>query len=203
MEAAGPAGEAGSGARPDGALSCCTTRPGGAWSSGFSLTPGATAGAGCDTAGGGGGDRGGVGGVPGVQSMLGDVWSALTDARFPVCAAVLMADDRRMWRPAPDAADLWIRLRILGLAKLWKAHCRRVQGTATPMPSVLAGFVSRVRAVIASDAALVDPDRPRYAMIAGDTVRTPLPAFTRAAFLSRWGVRDILLPLCTWLWPMS
>ncbi len=69
VEAAGPAGEAASGARPDGALSCCTTRPGGPWSSGFSLTPGATAGAGCDTAGGGDGDRGGVGGVPGVQSM--------------------------------------------------------------------------------------------------------------------------------------
>jgi len=126
---------------------------------------------------------------------LGDVWSALTDARFPVSAAVLMADDRRMWRPAPDAADLWVRLRILGLATLWKAHCRRSHGTPTPMPSVLAGFVSRVRAVIASDAALVDPDRPRYATIAGDTVRTPLPAFTRAAFLSRWGVRDIL---CSW-----
>jgi hypothetical protein len=92
-----------------------------------------------------------------------------------------MADDRRMWRPAPDAADLWIRLRILGLATLWKAHCRRGHGTPTPMPSVLAGFVSRIRAVIASDAALVDPDRAMYATIAGDTVRTPLPAFTRAA----------------------
>jgi hypothetical protein len=71
---------------------------------------------------------------------LGDVWSALTDARFPVCAAVLMADDRRMLRPAPDAVDMWIRLRILGLATLWKAHCRRGPGTPTPMPSVLAGF---------------------------------------------------------------
>ncbi len=63
------------------------------------------------------------------------------------------------------------------------------------MPSVLAGFVSRVRAVNAIDAALVDPGRPRYATIAGDTVRTPLPAFTRWAFLNRWGVRDIL---CSW-----
>ncbi len=53
---------------------------------------------------------------------LGDVWSALTDAPLPVCAAVLMADDRRMRCPAPDAADLWIRLRILGLATLWRAH---------------------------------------------------------------------------------
>ena len=48
---------------------------------------------------------------------------------------------------------------------------------------------------MASDAALVTPDGPQVATVGGDTVSTPLPALTREAFLSRWGLRDVL---CSW-----
>jgi hypothetical protein len=130
-----------------------------------------------------------------VWVWVGDLWASLTGARFPVSVAVLLADDRRAWQPPPDAAELWLRLRLLTLAALWKAHCRRGHGVPTPLVTVIAGFVSRVRAIMASDAALVCDDGPRFATVGGDTVRTPLPAFTRAAFLARWGLRDLL---CSW-----
>ena len=130
-----------------------------------------------------------------VWTWVGDLWATLTGARFPVCVAVLLADDRRAWQPPPDAAELWLRLRLLVLAALWKAHCRRGHGDPTPLVTVIAAFVSRVRAVMASDAALVCDDGPQFATVGGDTVRTPLPAFTRAAFLTRWGLRDLL---CSW-----
>jgi hypothetical protein len=60
---------------------------------------------------------------------------------------------------------------------------------------VIAGLVSRVRELMAWDAALVTPDGPLVATVRGDTVSTPLPALTREAFLSRWGHHD---PLCSW-----
>jgi hypothetical protein len=59
---------------------------------------------------------------------------------------------------------------------------------------VIAGLVSRVRELMAMDAALVTPDEP-LATVRGETVSTPLPALTREAFLSRWGHRDAL---CSW-----
>jgi hypothetical protein len=130
-----------------------------------------------------------------VWGWLGDLWESLTDGRFPLSVAVLLADDRREWQPAPDAVALWLRLRVLTLAALWKAHCSRSHGERTPLVIVIAGLVSRIRAVMSSDAALVDPDRPRLATVGGDTVLTPLPSFTRAAFLSRWGLRGLL---CSW-----
>jgi hypothetical protein len=33
--------------------------------------------------------------------------------------AVLLADDRRPWRPAPDAEALWVRLRLLCVAAVF------------------------------------------------------------------------------------
>ncbi len=111
--------------------------------------------------------------------------------------AVLLANDRRPWRPAPDAAALWVRLRLLCVAALWKAHCRRHHGDRTPLVviTVVAGLVSRVRELMARDAALVTFDGPLVATVGGGTVSTPLPALTREAFLSRWGHRDAL---CFW-----
>ncbi|MFY7873476.1 MAG: reverse transcriptase domain-containing protein [Limnohabitans sp.] len=126
---------------------------------------------------------------------LGTLWESLTGHRFPMSVAVLLADDRRPWRPAPDAEALWVRLRLLCVAALWKAHCRRHHGDRTPLVTVVAGLVSRVRALMASDAALVTPDGPLVANVGGDTVSTPLPTLTREAFLSRWGLRDVL---CSW-----
>ena len=61
--------------------------------------------------------------------------------------------------------------------------------------TVIAGVVSRVRELMARDAALVIPDGPLVATVGGDTVSTPMPALTREAFLARWGYRDAL---CSW-----
>ncbi len=60
---------------------------------------------------------------------------------------------------------------------------------------MIAGLVSRVRELMARDAALVTPDGPLVATVGGDTVSMPLPALTPEAFLSRWGHRDAL---CSW-----
>ena len=130
-----------------------------------------------------------------VWGWLGTLWESVTGHRFPTSVAVLLADDRRPWRPAPDAEALWVRLRLLCVAALWKAHCRRQHGDRTPLVTVIAGVVSRVRELMARDAALVIPDGPLVATVGGDTVSTPLPALNREAFLARWGYRDVL---CSW-----
>jgi hypothetical protein len=67
-----------------------------------------------------------------VWSWLGTLWESVTGHRFPMTVAVLLADDRRPWRPAPDAEALWVRLCLLCMAALWKAHCRRHHATARP-----------------------------------------------------------------------
>jgi hypothetical protein len=128
-------------------------------------------------------------------SWLGTLWESVTGHRFPMTVAVLLADDRRPSRPAPDAEALWVRLSLLCVAALWKAHCRRHHGDHTPLVTVIAGLVPRVRELMARDAALVTPDGPLIATVGGDTVSTPLPALTQEAFLSRWGHRDAL---CSW-----
>jgi hypothetical protein len=81
------------------------------------------------------------------------------------------------------------------MAALWKAHCRRYHGDRTPLVTVIAGLVSRVRELRARAAGFVTPDGPLVAAVVGDTISTPLPALTREAFLSRWGRRDVL---CSW-----
>jgi hypothetical protein len=96
---------------------------------------------------------------------------------------------------APDAEALWVRLRLLCVAALWKAHCRRHHGDRTPLVTVIAVLVSRVRELMARDAALVIPDGPLLATVGGNSVSTPLPGLTREAFLSRWDHRDAL---CSW-----
>jgi hypothetical protein len=117
-----------------------------------------------------------------VWSWLGTVWESVTGHRFPMSVAVLLADDRRPWRPTPDPEALWVRLRLLCVAALWKAHCRRHHGNRMPLVTVVAGLVTRVRELMARDAALVTPDGPLVDTVGGDTVSTPLPALTREAF---------------------
>jgi hypothetical protein len=102
-----------------------------------------------------------------VWSWLGTLWVSVTGHRFPMSVAVLLADYRRPWRPAPEAEGLWVRLRLLCVAAVWKAHCRRHHGDQTPFVTVIAGLVSRVRELMARDAARVTPDGPLVATVGG------------------------------------
>jgi hypothetical protein len=110
-----------------------------------------------------------------VWSWLGTLWESVTGHRFPMTVAVLLADDRRPWRPAPDAEALWVRLRLLCEGALWKAHCRRHHGHRTPLVIVIAGLVSRVRELMGGDAALVTPDGPLFATVGGTPFRRRYP----------------------------
>jgi hypothetical protein len=85
------------------------------------------------------------------------------------------ADDRRPWRPAPDAEALWVRLRLVCVAALWKAHCRRHDGNGAPLVTVIAGLVFRVREIMARDAADVGPDGPLVATVGGAPFRRRYP----------------------------
>ncbi len=81
-----------------------------------------------------------------------------------------------------SAIALWVRLRLLCVAALWKAHCRRHHGDRTPLVTVIAGLVSRVRELMARDAAIVTPDGPLIATVGVDTVSTPLPPLNGRPF---------------------
>ncbi len=66
-----------------------------------------------------------------VWGWLGTLWESLTG--FPMSVAVLLVDDRWLWHPAPDAEPLWVRLRLLCMAALWKAHYRCYHCDQTPL----------------------------------------------------------------------
>jgi hypothetical protein len=62
---------------------------------------------------------------PAVTWLL-DVWQAVSGERPPRSAAVIIADDHRVWAPRHKyAARLWSRLRVAFLGCLWERRCAR------------------------------------------------------------------------------
>jgi hypothetical protein len=95
-------------------------------------------------------------------------------------------DDRRPWRRMPQA--LWVRLRLLCVTALWGAHCRRHHGDQTPLVTMIAGLVSRVRELMARDAAFVTPDGPLVATVGGTPFRRRYPPSLGRPFCPAGGI---------------
>ena len=67
-------------------------------------------------------------------ARYGHLW--LTD-RPPIVASVLLADDVRVWKPAPSLQLLWTRHRLHTLHAIWSSAGKaRVTGTAVDVRSV-------------------------------------------------------------------
>ncbi len=93
---------------------------------------------------------------------MGTLRKSLTCHRFPH-----LADDCQAWRPALDTEALWVGLRLLCVAALWKAYCRRHHGNRTPLFTVIAGLNSRVRVFMASKPPLLPLTGPSPPTLGG------------------------------------
>ena len=62
-----------------------------------------------------------------AATWLLDLWAVIDgeSARPPWDPQVLLADDHRVWAPAPARAALWARLRLAVLQAIWRVRCYR------------------------------------------------------------------------------
>jgi hypothetical protein len=88
-------------------------------------------------------------------TWLCDVWKALSGEEPPRDAAVLIADDHRVWAPADkDTARLWTRLRVAFMGSLWATRCNshRAMADGTPFATrVAAATVAALTSAIKRD----------------------------------------------------
>ena len=85
-----------------------------------------------------------------VWSWLLDVWERLTGVSCPpLCAAVLLADDRRVWQAPTALRPLWQRIRLAALHALWVVACKAARSPdPSPARSVASRIVYGIRKII-------------------------------------------------------
>jgi hypothetical protein len=125
-------------------------------------------------------------------------WVAVTgEAAPPRSADLFLADDRRVWTPAPALLPLWQRLRLAMLASLHAAHRA---GHAHPTAQqtargVAARALAQLRAAMQRDWILVGGGLRRAGGTHSAWYRGREPRLTREAFQERWCHRGVLCSL--------
>jgi hypothetical protein len=109
---------------------------------------------------------------------------SVTGHCFPMSVPVLLTDERRPWCPAPEAEALWVRLRLLSVVALWRAHCCRHHGDRAPLLTVLRAWSLGSMSSWPETPSLSPPTGPSSPPL-GEYCLMPLPALIREAFLSR------------------
>ena len=142
--------------------------------------------------------------VAAAADWLVRLWAAIVgpaEAPPPRTAAVLLADDHRVWKPAggEERVALWSALRLSWLSAVWAQRCRRLADPARSTVSP-AGIVS---ATVAAVTRLLRRDYTRTVSDARTLTPSPRdwfrgrasPVLAREEFLKRWGVNGVLCSL--------
>ena len=131
------------------------------------------------------------------------MWAAITGETAPPRSTDLfLADDRRIWTPAPALLPLWQRLRLAMLASLHAAHCA---GHAHPTAqqtarAVAARIMAQLRADMQRDWILVGGGLRRAGGMCSAWYRGRDAQLTREAYLERWCHRGVLCCPDRWRW---
>lgn len=144
--------------------------------------------------------------VAAAAAWLVQLWVAITGPAHPAppcTAAVLLADDQRLWQPAggEPLEQLWTALRLCWLSAVWAARCRR-QGDPERFPvsaaGVVAATVAEIQQLIRRDFTRTGGDVRARTAAPSDWFRGPtVPALTKAEFLERWAGNGVLCRLAT------
>ena len=130
--------------------------------------------------------------APAVGWFL-DLWQAIEGRRPPLDPLVLLADDHRVWCPAPELTFLWSVLRLTLLSVVWGARCRR-QAAQRPFSSVgvAAAVIGRVNALVRVEWQRVVSDPRRVVGACPSLFRGTDVHLSREVFERRWCHRGVL-----------
>ena len=130
--------------------------------------------------------------APAVGWFL-DLWQAIEGRRPPLNPVVLLADDHRVWCPAPGLTFLWSVLRLTLLSVVWGARCRR-QAAQRPFTSVgvAAAMVGRVNTLMRVEWQRVVSDPRRVVGACPSLFRGTDVHLSRDMFEGRWCHRGVL-----------
>jgi hypothetical protein len=129
------------------------------------------------------------------------LWAAVAGPASPpppCSAAVLLADDHRVWRAAGGEAyaKLWTALRLSWLSAVWALRCRRLadpERCAVSPAGVVAATVAGVTRLIRRDFTRTLGDvRALTASPSAWFRGTSSPQLAREGFVERWGMNGVL-----------
>jgi hypothetical protein len=129
---------------------------------------------------------------PAVDWVL-DLWALISGSRPPRSALVLLADDRRVWRPADKLADLWDLLRLEFLYAAWSARCgRNGSGRAVQAAGVVAVLVAKLRRHMELDWLRTTTDVRKMSTACSSWFKGKDPGMIESGFVERWGPAGLL-----------
>jgi hypothetical protein len=122
------------------------------------------------------------------------LWTAVAGEPPPLQAAVILADDHRIWQPpTPPLRFLWTVLRLQLLHSIWTLRCSRaLTGGEFTAEAVVALAVQRLRSSMLRDFAWVRGDPRQAARDPTCFPRRQQDGGDRGLFESTWGVRGVL-----------
>jgi hypothetical protein len=132
------------------------------------------------------------------------LWAAVCSPASPpppCTAAVLLADDQRVWRPSGGEhyEALWTATRLSWLAAVWALRCKQqADPQRHPLTSaaIVASTVARISQLIRRDYARIVGDARTLTAAPSDWFRGPsVPLLAREEFLARWGMGEVLCTL--------
>lgn len=129
---------------------------------------------------------------PAVDWVL-NFWAVISGDRPPRDALVLLADDRRVWRPTEQLADLWDLLRLEFLYATWCARCgRNGSGKAVQAAGVVAVLVARLQRHMRLDWLRTTSDIRKLSTACSSWFRGKDPTLLQSGFVERWGPAGLL-----------
>jgi hypothetical protein len=128
-----------------------------------------------------------------VWEWVRGVWETVAGNPPPISAAVLLADDDRLWKPPHGARYLWTHLRLATIAAVWNAASRRdMAGRDSSAGGVAGAVLASVRQAMMHDwSRVTGGDLEGLGMFTG-WVRGRGDMLSRELFAERWCFGGVL-----------